>query len=195
MNSACSTTTANPHIAALEVAYDSAPEPPEWLVIAHNDLRSLRSLSSALAGQSALFLEVSQDTWDFEGADLPQAIEWALQQGNLKHLVLAGSSTAGGPRSRVTMLASGADSPGKDSYAKLLAGVKSRAARHCDAQDRFAQHVQHMLKIDSVNDRWSNGELAIHCLHYRADSGVFLAYSSKDNSFHPLVAQGSTCKV
>ncbi len=88
-------TTANAHIAALESVFSQATTPVQWLVIAHNESRLVNSLSSALAGESAAMLQVSQDTWDFKGKELAETIEWALQQGEIKNLVLVGSSHRG----------------------------------------------------------------------------------------------------
>jgi len=183
------TTTSNPHIAALESVFAEATKPIEWLVIAHNDAQMLRSLSSALAGKSAAILELSQDTWDFEDEDLPDTIEWALQQGHLTNLLLAGSSLAGGPMSRASQFASEPISGRGSSYVKLLAGVQRSNTRNRAAQARFAEHIQRMSQIPVVHNRWSSGELAVYGLFYRAESGLFLAYDADADTFRPLLAQ------
>lgn len=190
MTTTFSAPTTNPHIAALETLFAEATMPIEWLVIAHNDSLMLRSLSSALAGEAAAVLEVSQHEWDFEGEQLPETIEWALQQGQLKHLMLVGNSQAGGPSSRASLVASEETGGNESGCAKLLAGVERNHARTRDAQQRFASHVQQMLQIPVVHHRWSSGELAVYGLFYRADSGLFLAYDMNANSFHALLAQG-----
>ncbi len=188
MTTTFSTTTTNPFIAALETVFGEATKPIEWLVIAHNDPRMLRSLSSALTGESAAVVEISQDAWDFEGKHLPETIEWALQQGAIKNLVLVGNSQAGGSESRAALVASEATNGGQDGYAKLLAGVQRNNARNHQAQERFAAHVQQMSQIPVLHNRWSSGELAVCGLFYRAESGLFLAYDADADTFHPLVS-------
>lgn len=180
--------TSNPHIAALETVFTDVTKPVEWLVIAHNDPQMLRSLSSALTGESAAVLQVSQDTWDFEDGNLAEAIEWALQQDHLKNVLLAGSSQAGGSESRASLVSSKTPQGGKDGYARLLAGVHFNNARNRAAQERFAGHVQRMSQIPVVHNRLSNGELAVYGLFYRTDSGLFAAYDAEAGTFRALVA-------
>ena len=52
----------NTHIAALEYVLAKAQRPVQWLVIAHNDARLVRSVSSALKGQSAAVLDTKVTT-------------------------------------------------------------------------------------------------------------------------------------
>lgn len=185
MTMTLNTTTTNPHIAALETVFDQAAKPIQWLVIAHNDSKMLVSLASALSCESAAVLEVPQNTWDFDGKFLPEAIEWALQQDAVKNLLLVGNSEAPGSEVRASLVA---DEWGEceGSYAKLLAGVERKNARNRDAQERFAAHVQQMLQIPVLHHRWSSGELAVYGLFYRSDSGLFLAYDNDADTFRPL---------
>lgn len=182
-----STTTKSPHIEALESVFSKASKPVEWLVIAHNDAQMLRSLSSALTGESAAVLEVSQDNWNFQDKQLPEAIEWTLQRGEIRNLVLVGNSHAGGSECRASMFASEATNGNQFDYAKLIAGVEHDNTRNRDAQKRFAAHVQQMLRIPVVHNHWSNGELQVYGLFYRAENGLFLAYNVDVDAFRPLV--------
>jgi len=179
------TASTNPHIAELEAVFDEATKPIEWLVIAHNDSRMLKSLFAALNGESAALLEVSQDTWNF-GKELSETIEWALQQGEIKNLVLVGNSQAGGAESRASLAAP--PKVDESGYAKLLAGVKQLNAQNRDTQERFASLVQQMSQIPVVHNRWSSDELAIYGLFYRAESGLFLAYDARTDTFSALVS-------
>ena len=97
MNTALMNSTSNPHIADLEASFNKTTKPVDWLVIVHKDAQTSRLLSPALVGESAAVLEVSQDKWDFSDNDLLETIEWALQQGHLKNLVLVGRSPAVSP--------------------------------------------------------------------------------------------------
>ncbi|MCA9212239.1 MAG: hypothetical protein KDB27_04170 [Planctomycetales bacterium] len=178
-------TTANPQIAELENVFGEATKPIEWLVIAHNDSRMLQSLSSALNGESAAILEVSQDNWNFH-KELSDTIDWALQQGDIKNLVLVGSSQAGGAESRASLATSTKED--ESNYSKLLAGVNRVNDENRDAQERFASLVQQMSQIPVVHNRWSSDKLAVYGLFYRAESGLFLAYDAATDTFRPLVS-------
>ena len=180
------TTSTNQHIESLETNFAEANTAIEWLVIAHNDSRMVRSLSRALSGQSAAVLEVSQDTWDFDGHELPETIEWALQQVAVKNLVLAGHSQAGGRASRASLAApdKGAEQANHD---RLIAGVQRWNAQNRDAQKKFASQVRRMTQIPVVHSRWANGELAVYGLFYRAESGLFLSYDAEQDDFQPLM--------
>jgi carbonic anhydrase len=147
----------------------------------------LSALRSALAGEAAVFLEVSQDTWDFEGGQLRETVEWALEQTQIRHLMLVGHSQSGGPRSRVSLAAAESRDVTQGGYGRLVAGVQENNARHRAAQDRLAIHVRQMSDIPLVRDRYSDGELALYSLIYRAENGIFLAYDRQEDQFHPLV--------
>ncbi|MCU0959398.1 MAG: hypothetical protein MUF48_04775 [Pirellulaceae bacterium] len=186
MTSTLSRTAVNAHIAALEPVFDQALTPVQWLVIAHNNARVVDSLMSALAGESAAVLEVSQDTWDFHGGELAETIEWALQQGEVAHLVLVGSSQVGGTQIRATRAPAKTVAQADARCDKLLAGIHRLAAQHREVQDRFAEQVQQVSRIPVVHRRWRGGELAVYGLFYRAESGLFLAYDVDTDTYRPL---------
>ena len=179
-----STTTSNPHIAALEEVFTKSNNSIEWLVISHDDSRMVRSLCSNLPNKSTAVLEISQSQWDFESKDLAEAFEWALQQSEIKHVVLVGNSQASTSKSRASLVGDGESNGG---FSKLLAGVKRNNAQNGDAQKDFASHVQKMSQIPVLHNRWSNGDLEILGIFYRAESGVFVAYDADSNTFQPLV--------
>ncbi len=183
-----SRTQSNPHVHALEQVMAKAERPVEWLVIAHNDARMLAALSSALTGESAAILELSEDTWDFEGKELSETIEWAIEQGDIEHLVLAGHSHASGSQSRASLPAYDTKDGGQDGHNRLLAGAQGRNAQNSDVQAKLAAQMEQMSDIPAVQERCSRDELAVYALLYRADLGVFLAYESDEGRCRPLVA-------
>lgn len=176
----------NPHIVALESAFDQASTPIHWLVIAQDDKRLMNLLSAALSGQPAVVLHVSQDVRDFRSREVAEAIEWALQQGEIRNLVLVGSSQAADamrsavtvPAKKVTQCNSG--------IGKLIAGVQHHIGRNREVQDAFAEQVQYLSQIPAVRSRCNDGALNVCGLLYRPESGVFLAYEPGSNTFQPL---------
>ena len=187
MTTTFSTTGSNPHIAALEPILHEAAKPIEYLIIAHNDPLMLQTLCSALGGTSAAILEASQDTWKLSEGDLPEMIEWALQRGEIKHLLLVGHSQAGGSESRASLAAT-VSADAEPGYAKLLANVKRQNARNQQARQSFASQVQQMSQIPAVHTLWASDELAVHGLFYRSESGLFVIYDPNEDSFRPLMA-------
>jgi hypothetical protein len=188
MTTTFSTATTNPHIAALQVAFGKAANPIDWLVIAHNDSQMLRALSFALTGESAAILEVPQQRWDFHNEQLSEAIEWALQHSQAKNLLLVGTSDVDGAASRASLVALKSRNDPANGYARLLAGLRRNDCRNRDAQKWFGSHVRRMSELVVVHNRWSSGELAVHGLFYRSESGLFLAYDVNADLFRPLVS-------
>jgi carbonic anhydrase len=190
MTTAYAIKTANSYIEQLDAVFSEASKPCEYLIIAHNDSRILQSLARVLPGESAAVLEVPQDTWEHQWRQLSETIEWALQQGKIKHVVLVGHSQPGGPASRAALLTAetGGQSTRQSSYDCLLDRVRQANARNQDAQQRFASHVQAMSQIPVVHNRWVNDELAVHGLFYRVESRLFLAYDPDEDRFRPLIA-------
>lgn len=189
MTTTFSTNTTNPHIAALETVFDEAENPIEWLLITHNEPRMIQSLSSALSGEQATMLELSQDTWDFAGNDLAETIEWALQNSEIKNVVLVGHSQTAGSASRASLVVpqQTKQDDSESGYARLLAGIHRNNVQTRSAQEQFAAHVRQMLQIPVLHNRWSSGELAVYGLFYRAEGGLFLAYDADAGTFRPLV--------
>jgi len=180
------TMVTNRYIQTLEAVLAKSKTAVHWLVIAHNDSRMVHSLSSALSRESAAILEISADTWDFEDDELSEMIEWALQQGEIRHLVLAGHSQAGGTAIQAQLVSSNMEGESHGSFNRLVAGVQRTKTHNQEAQQKFATHVQQMSQLSVVTNRWANAELAVSGLFYRAESGLFLAYDPNENIFHPL---------
>jgi carbonic anhydrase len=181
----------NSHIASLEKTFDQARSPIEWLVIAHRDPRMLRSLSAILEGQSAAILEVSQDEWNWSEGELSSAIEWVLQRKEIRNLVLVGHSQVGGTASRSYLLSadpSQTSDQENNGYVRLLAGVRRVQSQSHHAQMRFAADVQQFLQIPPVYRRWTLGELELHGLFFRAESGLFLTYDPDADTFRATIA-------
>ena len=185
------TTSDNRHIKSLQSLLENSPTPINWLVIAHNDHQMIDSLSSALSGESAAILRIPQDPWDFAEEELLELIEWALQQGELKHLVLLGHSNATETPVAVSLaspLPEGDCDPAEHEIGnRLLDGVRRSTARTQQARKMFADKMQQLSEIPVIHNRWTNDELSLYGLFYQGDSGVFLAYDLEQKNFHPLL--------
>ncbi len=54
-------------------AMEDSSEGTEWLIVAHNDARLVRSLASSVSNVSVFILESPQGTWDFGEGELFEA--------------------------------------------------------------------------------------------------------------------------
>lgn len=176
----------NPHRAALASVFEATGGEVEYLVIAHHDPRLVTSLSEALGEESAAVLEVSQDVWDFRSPLWSEAIEWGLEQGKVEKLVLVGSSQAAGAVSRASLLCTKRAPQQDSSYRRLVAGTHRYRAVVSEAQENFAEQVKELLRVPAVQQRYPVGEIDLHALFYRAESGIFLAYDAGSGLFRPL---------
>ncbi|MFK8111908.1 MAG: carbonic anhydrase [Rubripirellula sp.] len=182
------TTTINKHIESLETAFAESAATVDWLVIAHSDALMLRCLASALSGESAAVLALPQPVWEFDGGEFTGAIEWAIQQGNIKNLLLVGHSQAGGTTSRVSIVSSDAKQTPQNDYGKLLASVGKKNEENQIARSEFASQVQEFCQIPGVRQQQADGELTVHGLFYCAESGLFLAYEAETGKYRALMS-------
>lgn len=181
MKSTLSINLDNPHINALQAHFDTADEKVEWLVIAHNESSMLSSLATALSGQAAVILEVPQETWNFEDGPLAEAIEWALEEAGVQHIILAGNSQAGTP-GRVSAV-SPCEGPAPTGYDRLLAGVQHSSVHHQNAQQQFANQTQKLWQSNAIQLRRNDHDVTMFGLFYRCEDGLFLAYDPGSEQF------------
>ena len=186
MISSLSCTTSNPHIAALEPVFAQATKPVQWLVIAHNDSQLIRSVCAALTSEPAAVLEVSQDTWNFASQEYADMFEWALQQGDIRNVLLVGSSRSERAASHASLVSASKHSQGTVGYDRLLANAKRNSARTAEAQDEFAGQVRQLSQVPAFRKQLSDKEIEIYGLFYRAEAGLFLNYDVGEDTFQPV---------
>ena len=177
--------SASPMIETLRQAMQESGDGYEWIVIAHRDERLVRSLNAALEQVPVFILEAPQDSWDFLDGELAEAIEWAIQQTSVKHLVLVGHSHATD--------ASGTDGeqqPRSESanrgYSRLRDGVTRTAARTRESQVWFTQQLEQLVSGGVVRQQALDGDLSVYGLFFLAESASFLAYDPDEKGFLPL---------
>ena len=187
MSVAYQTPVMNPHIAALEPAIGQATDPVELLAIAHNEPRLLRAVCRALSEESAAVLEISQDRWDFDDPQQQQAIEWALQQGQVKQLLLVGSSQSGGAQSKASVISQQNSGQEKRGFDSILENVERGNSQVAAAQQRFAELLHGLAENPVVQDQMRTGALTLVGLFYHSASGTFAAYDLESKKFRALM--------
>lgn len=173
----------NRYVNAMESILASSRRPVQWLVITHSDPRLVKSVTSLFADRSAVILEEPQDRWDGEASDLAEMLEFALRLGNIKNLVLVGSSQSTEATSRAFIVNDEGYQSSQSSYEQMLSNMKAHQLLAKQNQDKFASLIQKLTRIPAVHDRWSTGQLALHALFYRPETGVYLYYDANTNAF------------
>lgn len=175
-----------PNATLLENAFRTATRPINWLVITHNDPQLLHALKSGMKDESAAFLTVSQESWDFEDPEFAEAIDRGLHQADIQQLLLVG-----GPRAVPSFDHSVQPETAQEAttgYAKLLAGAKLVNKRDRQSREWLAQQTKMLLRVPAVHTRWSNGKLDVTGLYHRSESGLFLAYDVNRDRYHALTS-------
>ncbi|QDU89100.1 hypothetical protein Pla175_24860 [Pirellulimonas nuda] len=155
-----------------------------WAVFADDDPLMLRRLGEALGKESAAIIPAPQNLWSCGGHALEDAVVWAINELAVVSVVLVGSSAAGVPVSDPILAGRAA---ADESENTLLASVRASERKRRLAQEDFSQQVQSLVNVHEVGHRVARGSLALHCLFYRAESGVFTAFDPRDGSFRALI--------
>ena len=125
----------NLHLDAIAELLDDGKRDAEYLIVAHQDHVLERCLASAFVDAKAALYQVPQQTWEMEDEDLSEAIQWAVEIGGVKNVILVGCSSANIPQT-------GADSilkslgPDADRPTVIERARNAVVARRC-AQDHF----------------------------------------------------------
>lgn len=179
--------SSNPHINTLEQLLATSYRLPEWLIITHDDLRMVRSLSAAVDGKGAAMLRIPQESWDFRL--LGEAIQWAMAHGTITDIVLAAHSQAYSTAELPPSMGAGMEPAAfRDGYERLIDGVQRHQLEMVAAASRFSLQMRQLSEIPAVADRVASSDLTLHGLMYRADSGLFLAYCAEQQKLSPLLA-------
>ena len=178
-------TSAAALIDSFRQARNAAKTELEWLVIAHDDERLVDSLTSSLSDVAPHLMEMPQSDWDFCQGGLAEAIEWAVNQGSIKHLVLVGHSQAEDEIEHV----SPAGLPSRsDGYRRLHAGVTRTSVQTRKSQDLLEKQLEALTAMKSVRKKVLDGDLFVYGLFFLAQSATFLAYDPDRKDVLPLIS-------
>ncbi len=176
-------TSAEALIDSLRQANQASETKLEWLIIAHDDERLVDSLTTSLSAVASHLLELPQSDWDFSRGALAAAVEWAVDQGAIKHLVLVGHSQAedGGEQ-----LSSDEIPSRHDGYRRLHEGVTRTSVQTKKSQDLLEKQLESLTAMKNVRKKVLEGELFVYGLFFMAQSATFLAYDPDRKDFVAL---------
>ena len=173
-------TIRNLHLDAISDLLEDGNCDYEYLVIAHQDMILESCLTSAFSGTKAAMYQVPQNIWNMEEEDLSEAIQWAVEIGKIKKIMLVGSSSATVPKedsqSTDTNWGKSSERP------SLTERVRNAVVARQGAQDHFLSQLQALLSVPELASRLSDGELTIDGVFYRAESELFTYFDEKTNS-------------
>jgi carbonic anhydrase len=183
------TPTSNPHITSLQKLFADQTATLDWLVIAHNDPIMSRRLADVVQGKRAAMLNINQADWDLGGTELPEAVEWSIDEAGVQHLLIVGHSQADARAAQVTWMGDHSGMPESQpqtAYDRLLAGANRFQAEIQQAKDHFAEQIEHLSAWKELHDAMIAGRLQLHALFYLAPSGTFLIYEPASRVFKPI---------
>ncbi len=174
----------NRHVQRLKQAVSQSDKTPTWAVFADDNPVMLRQLTAALDKESAVILPVPQSLWDAADHLLEDAVVWSVEEAAVNTLVIVGNSTACIAQHEPVLAGTTALEEQQDC---LLSRVRSFEQKQSQAEKYFSHQVQSLLALPQVSTRLAHGKLTIHCLYYRAESGVFAAYNPVSGAFRALI--------
>jgi carbonic anhydrase len=182
--------TGNTYVDHLQALSDSQQTTLDWLVIAHNDPAMVRRVAEVVGSDTTAILEIPQADWDLEGDKTTEAIQWAIEAGEVKHLLLVGHSKAitnqNPPSGLGDTTSTGDQYPTKATSQRLFDGVKRVHDQTQLSKAEFAEQVTKLCEIESVQDGIASGQLQLHALFYLAQCGTFLVFDIPSQEYRTL---------
>lgn len=171
----------NLHLDAIGELLDDGESDVEYLIVAHQDSTLELCLASAFAGTKAAMYQVPQQSWNLEDEDLSEAIQWAVEIGKVKNVLLVGSSAAN--VAGVQQDQAEAELSPDSQRPTLTERVRTAVLARQSAGDHFLAQFRTLSAVPEIAQSVSAGQLRVDGLFYRAESGVFTYYDEKTDSF------------
>lgn len=175
----------NLHVQNLRQLVQQSDGPISCAVFADDDPVLLRQLSEAFKKESAAIIPAPQILWSGGEYALQEAAVWSIEEAAITCLVLVGNSGAGDGVSEPMLTAQAGLGEAEQGP---LASARTAATKRRVAEEYFSKHVEALLNIPEISVRLVRGSLTLHCLFYRAESGVFSAYDPWHGSFRALMS-------
>ncbi len=183
------TRTTNHHLTSLQSLFADQHAKLDWLVIAHNDPVMTGRLDDVVRGKRAAMLKINQQHWELAGTELPEAVEWSIDQAGVQHLLIVGHSQADVRPPEATWMGDGIDilqSESPTGYNRLLAGASRVQTEIQQVKDHFAAQIDNLCGREQLQAALVAGRLQLHALFYLATSGTFLIYEPASRTFKPV---------
>ncbi|MEZ6095850.1 MAG: hypothetical protein R3C03_16740 [Pirellulaceae bacterium] len=177
----------NQFISTIDAAFIRSPQKIDWLLIAADDDQMLRALSSAVAGESVAVVRVSQADWVHRFAELAAAIEYALEVGAIRSLILAANSTFVEVDSDSRITSKRTSKITLQTENKPFVGAWQHNSGNLPRMKNFATCVQQLRNLPAVKNCILRNHLVVCGLFFREESGLFIAYDAQEDLFQPLI--------
>ena len=157
------------------------------LVIVHHDRELIAAVSAGLDVDASAVLSAPQSSWQFDQGDLIDAVDWALAQGSIERVIVAGhSSTANETANRQT------DAAGESTVRSALLPRMIEGCQRTKLQNRLVEESL-IAQIQQLSDRLAvakcqeQSNLRLIGLLYRCETGTFSIYDGLKGTFEPLL--------
>ncbi len=173
--------TANSYIEQLKEGDTSTVSQADYLVIAHTDDETLGMLKNALRDNRLAMLTIPQNEWDLTGEPEEEAVQWAIENFNVKGVLLVGHSLGGFPKDEVQPESS------VNQSRSLLDRVREAQTNALKSEKHFVNQLRCLQSLPSVARKALRDSSYIQGLFFRAESGTFCLFDSTTGSFRALI--------
>jgi len=180
---------ANPYIEQLKDKSTQDVPQVDYLIIAHPDDRMVTALKSAFSEYQLAILTIPQFGWDMSGDAEQEVVQWAVEELNVKGVLLVGHSQGGFPNEQVQLFNGSSDrqsASGRQGN-PLLERVRQAQAALVKSEQHFVDQLQGLVSLPSLSEKTLRDPSWIQGLFYRAESGIFCLVDPQSGSFQALI--------
>ena len=154
----------------------------------------IERLKSAFNGRPAAVIAIPQNCWAIDEESISDLIQWAVNEIEVKGVLLVGHSQGGTPADNVQLCAEVENTTtGQESSNRLAAIMECiERTRNCVEQNEghFVGELNSLRQLPVVQEKIVRNSNFVQGLFFRAESGVFCAYDISDQRFRALIQQG-----
>jgi hypothetical protein len=177
------TSPANAYLSELLRSLDSRRATIDWLVVSDGYLRTLQNVLKAINSPSTSVVSVPPASWSSRNDALVAAIQRAITEVGLKHLLLVGQSDEGSVDRSRPMRNGGQPTIAEN---RLLTGAVRAQTSAQRAKDQFRSRLLELCDVPAIREAISKRQLQLHGLYHLNDSGNYLVFDFSSQSFKPL---------
>lgn len=175
---------------------------PRYLFITCSDSRVVPDLiTKSQPGELFILRNIANIVPPYEKAEeylsASSAIEYAVEELNVRHIIICGHSDCGGCKLMLPGKAHTGDMALTRKWLELAENVKADIHRFAEErpgldahalswhteQSNVLQQMKNLLTYPSVAERYNSGELGVHGWHYIIQSGDIYQYNQESRRF------------
>jgi len=180
----------NVYIDRLQAQLTNVDASIDYLVIAHPDQAMLRALQGAFSDSTMAVVTLPQDSWAMDDKTQQEIVQWAVNELNVRGVLLVGHSQGGTPNDLVCLMNAGQPSQPVEPVnrvASLFERARQSHARVAQCESHFASQLEKLRNQPAIVARGLRDSALIQGLFYRVEGGLFCAFNPETQSFAGLI--------